>query len=83
MKPRLIVALSATGARSVFGRPMTIGKSRGREWITPDGTPAFVTIHPSMLLRIKEAADKEREYRAFVDDLRRAVGALRDRKPAA
>jgi hypothetical protein len=36
-----------------------------------------------MLLRIKEPEDKEREYRAFVDDLRRAVGSLRDRKPAA
>lgn len=83
VKPRLIVALGATGARSLFGRPMTIGKSRGREWITQDGTPAFVTIHPSMLLRIKEPADKEREYRAFVDDLRSAVGSLRDRKPAA
>jgi hypothetical protein len=36
------------------------------------GTAAFVTIHPSFLLRIREAADKEREYRNFVRDLQRA-----------
>jgi DNA polymerase len=33
---------------------------------------AFVTIHPSFLLRLRDDADKEREYRAFVADLRRA-----------
>jgi hypothetical protein len=34
-------------------------------------------------LRIREPADKEREYCAFADDLRRAVDSHRDRKPAA
>jgi DNA polymerase len=36
-----------------------------------DGTIAVVTIHPSYLLRLRDAADKDREYRAFVADLRR------------
>ena len=36
----------------------------------PDGTAAFVTIHPSFLLRIQDDADKKREYRNFVADLR-------------
>jgi DNA polymerase len=44
----------------------------------PDGTPAFVTIHPSFLLRIQDDADKEREYRNFVADLRRAARLLAD-----
>ena len=38
-----------------------------------DGTAAFVTIHPSFLLRIEDEADKEREYRNFVADLRQAA----------
>jgi uracil-DNA glycosylase len=38
-----------------------------------DGMTAFVTIHPSFLLRIQDHDDKEREYRNFIADLRRAA----------
>jgi hypothetical protein len=73
---KVLVALGATAARSLFGRPMAIGKNRGRELALADGTAAFITIHPSALLRIEEAADKEREYRAFAKDLRNAAARL-------
>jgi uracil-DNA glycosylase len=76
VKPTAIVALGATAARSLFGRPITIAKLRGRMVQLPDGTAAFVTIHPSFLLRIKDDADKEREYRNFVADLRPAARLL-------
>jgi uracil-DNA glycosylase family protein len=73
VKPAAIVALGATAARSLFGRPVTIAKLRGRALQLADGTAAFVTIHPSFLLRIQDEADKEREYRNFVADLRPAA----------
>jgi len=73
VKPAAIVALGATAARSLFGRPVTIAKLRGRALQFADGTAAFVTIHPSFLLRIQDEADKEREYRNFVADLRPAA----------
>jgi len=76
VKPAAIVALGATAARSLFGRPVTIAKLLGRMVQLPDGTAAFVTIHPSFLLRIKDEADKEREYRNFVADLRPAARLL-------
>ena len=76
VKPAAIVALGATAARSLFGRPVTIAKLRGRMVQLPDGTAAFVTIHPSFLLRITDEADKEREYRNFVADLRGAARLL-------
>ena len=41
---------------------------RGKLHELPDGSRVFVTIHPSFLLRIKDKADKERAYRAFVAD---------------
>ena len=41
-----------------------------------DGTAAFVTIHPSWLLRMEDEADKEREYKNFVADLRPAAKVL-------
>jgi len=72
VRPVVIVAMGATAARSLFGRVVTIGKLRGRMQVLADGTPAFVTIHPSYLLRIQEEADKRREHEAFVADLRLA-----------
>jgi uracil-DNA glycosylase len=76
VKPMAVVALGATAARSLLGRAVTIIKVRGRMLQLPDGTAAFVTIHPSWLLRIEDKADKEREYRNFVSDLRPAAKLL-------
>ena len=73
VRPAAIVALGATAARSLFGRTVTISKTRGREFQLPGGPSVFVTIHPSWLLRIEDEADKEREYRHFVADLRQAA----------
>jgi uracil-DNA glycosylase len=73
VKPAAIVAMGATAARSLFGRVVTIAKMRGEVHRLADGTAALVTIHPSYLLRIQDEADKEREYRHFVSDLRLAM----------
>jgi DNA polymerase len=77
IKPTVIVALGATAARSLFGRPVTIARARGQELRLADGTAAYVTIHPSALLRIEEEADKERQYRELVADLRKPAAFLR------
>jgi DNA polymerase len=72
IKPAAIVALGASAARSLFGRAVTISRMRGEPHQLADGTAAFVTIHPSWLLRIEDEVDKAREYRNFVADLKRA-----------
>jgi uracil-DNA glycosylase family protein len=76
VKPAVVVALGGTAARSLLGRTVTITKLRRRALQLADGTAAFVTIHPSLLLRIEDHADKEREYRAFVADLKLAANVL-------
>jgi uracil-DNA glycosylase family protein len=76
VKPAVIVALGATAARSVLGRPTTIGEVRGRSLPLDDGSKAFVTVHPSALLRIKDETDKRQAYSSFVADLRLASKAL-------
>jgi DNA polymerase len=76
VKPVAVVALGATAARSLLGRSVTITKARRQTWHLPDGTAAFVTIHPSYLLRIEDEADKQREYENFVADLRPAARVL-------
>jgi DNA polymerase len=76
LKPALTVALGATAARSLFGRPVTIAKMRGTIVAGADGTRLLVTIHPSYLLRIVDARAKAAEYRHFVDDLRLCARTL-------
>ncbi len=70
--PAAIVALGATAARSVLGRTVGVLKIRGQVQKLDHGTAAVVTIHPSFLLRIRDAADKQREYQNFVSDLQQA-----------
>jgi uracil-DNA glycosylase family protein len=70
VKPELTVALGASAARSLFDRPMTISKVRGEIFQLGDGSRLMATIHPSYLLRIEDARDKEAEYRRLVQDLR-------------
>jgi uracil-DNA glycosylase len=76
VKPVAIVALGATAARSLLGRSVTITKTRGQTLRLADGTAAFVTIHPSYLLRIEDEADKQRQYEHFVADLRPVARVL-------
>jgi DNA polymerase len=76
VKPAVIVALGATAARSLFGRPTAIGTARGKAMQLDREATVFVTVHPSALLRIRDQADKKQGYAAFVADLRRAAEAI-------
>ncbi len=71
--PRVTVALGATAARSLFGKVMAIGKSRGQPLELPGGGEAWITVHPSYLLRIEDREAAAQEYRQFVEDLSRAA----------
>jgi DNA polymerase len=75
--PSLVVALGATAAQSVLGKITTIGKVRGKIIEAEDGVKALVTVHPSYLLRLPDAAAKEREYERFVNDLKIVAATLR------
>ena len=73
LAPPVLVLLGATAARSVLGRPVTIGRERGRPIRLSETRTALVTVHPSFLLRLPEEAAQAREYAAFVADLRLAA----------
>ncbi|HEY8002920.1 MAG TPA: UdgX family uracil-DNA binding protein [Phenylobacterium sp.] len=74
VRPRVIVALGATAAVSVFGKPMPIGKMRQQALQLPDQAQGVVTYHPSYLLRVPDAEAKAKAYAAFVEDLKFAWG---------
>src|SRR5258706_10087132 len=79
VKPKLVVALGATAARSLTGKPVPINRLRG-EVLPLDGMRKLVvTIHPSALLRIRDSEDKKREFTGLVDDLRFCAKILRKR----
>jgi uracil-DNA glycosylase len=73
VRPKVVVAMGGTAAGSVFGRAMPILKTRGQPLPLEGGATGFVTVHPSYLLRLPDAADKEAGFRAFVADLRAAA----------
>ncbi|MEO8115537.1 MAG: UdgX family uracil-DNA binding protein [Phenylobacterium sp.] len=77
VRPRVIVALGATAALAVFGRPIPIGKTRGQAIQLPDQAQGVVTYHPSYLLRLPDEAAKAAAYKLFVDDLKFAWGLAR------
>jgi len=72
-RPRLTILMGGTAARAVLGRPVTIGRERGRPFRLPDGAHGFITVHPSFLLRVPDEDARTREYAAFVADLREAA----------
>ena len=73
VRPSVIVALGATAARGVLGRAVTIAKVRDVTEALADGTRVRVTIHPSLLLRLRGETEKISEYGRFVGDLREAA----------
>ena len=76
VRPRLVIAMGATAARSLTGRSVTIGKERGRAVALQDGTPCWITVHPSYLLRLPAEADSDAEFARYVADLRSAAQSL-------
>lgn len=50
---------------------------RGQLIEREDGLRIFLTIHPSFILRIRDATDKETERGRFLDDMRAVKGLMR------
>jgi uracil-DNA glycosylase len=78
VEPTLIVALGATAAQSLAGRPMPIAPNRGKAIELPNGLRVFTTVHPSYLLRIPDEEPRLAEYARFVEDLRAIRRLTRD-----
>jgi uracil-DNA glycosylase len=77
VKPQIVVALGATAVRSIAGKPLAISKVRGRLLPLQTGGRFIATIHPSYLLRIRDEADKRKQFRMFVEDLALCREALK------
>ena len=72
VRPRVVMALGATAALAVFGKPMAVGAMRQQAFPLPDRAQGVVTFHPAYLLRVPDPAAKARAYEQFVEDLKYA-----------
>jgi uracil-DNA glycosylase len=73
LRPRVILALGATAAFGVIGKPTPIMKLRGQAIQLEDQAQAMVTMHPSFLLRMPDPAAKAEHFAMFVADLEAAA----------
>lgn len=90
VQPRIVVCLGATAAQALLGRGFKVTQQRGQvvEWSREP--MAMATVHPSSILRAPDSEAREREFSAFVADLRtagrrlsRAVVGNNSRRPQA
>jgi DNA polymerase len=72
VRPKVIVALGATTALAVFGRPTPIASNRGRPHSVAGHAQALVTYHPSFILRAPEESARAEAFAALVEDLKLA-----------
>ncbi len=69
LRPSVIVAMGATAGRALFGPQFRVSAMRGRPIDSPLAPLAFATLHPSALLRLRDAGEKQRAFDEFVKDL--------------
>jgi DNA polymerase len=76
VRPGVIVAMGVTALRSLLGRTATIGRLRGGVQSSRFGGPMVVTVHPSAIVRVRDADERRAALAAFVDDLHLATAQL-------
>src|SRR5213082_1239778 len=78
VKPKLVVAMGATAAQTIFGPSFRVTRERGKVLSSKLASRVVATVHPSSLLRQPDEESRHREYQNFVKDLRAAVRAAGD-----
>lgn len=76
VRPRIVVCLGATAAQALLGRAFKVTRQHGQwvEW--PYEPKATATVHPSSILRARDAAERAAAYAGFVADLRVVAAEL-------
>ena len=78
VKPKALVALGATAARSLMGHAVAVTAERGKWLERADGLKVLVTLHPSALLR-GDPNERAEAFAAYVKDFAKARSVLSSR----
>jgi uracil-DNA glycosylase len=76
VRPKILLCLGATAARSLLGPSFRVTKQRGEVETGPDGQRIVATVHPASIVRIRDGKERSEAFDRFVDDLRRAVTSI-------
>ncbi|HWV89165.1 MAG TPA: UdgX family uracil-DNA binding protein [Burkholderiales bacterium] len=76
IQPHVIAALGSTAAKAIISRDFKVSVQRGQFVDSPLAPYVFATFHPSALLRLREAEEREAAFKQLVKDLRLIQKAL-------
>lgn len=72
IRPETIVCLGAAAANALLGPSVRVLRDRGRPLSSGLAQNVFVTVHPSMILRMPDREAAKEEYEHLIRDLRAA-----------
>jgi uracil-DNA glycosylase len=81
IRPVVLVLMGATAAQALFGSAFRVTKERGAFLESSLAPAVTATVHPSSILRARDA-DRERETAAFVADLVAVARKLKEIHPS-
>ena len=69
LKPKLVLCLGASAAKSLLGGTFALMRDRGKMLSTPYADKVMATVHPSAVLRARDEPSREVLYKHLRDDL--------------
>jgi uracil-DNA glycosylase len=72
LKPKIVLCLGASAAKSVLGSTFGLMRDRGKILSTPFAANVMATVHPSAVLRARDHATRDPLFRHLRDDLEAA-----------
>ena len=78
VRPAALLLLGAVAAQALLGSQVRIGRDRGRALDSDLAQLVMITTHPSAILRAGTGDKRRQAMDAFVADLERLAGWLRD-----
>jgi len=76
LHPRVIVALGATAAQTLLGNQFRVTQQRGKPVSTELAEAVFATVHPSAVLRARDA-DRQQAEEEFYRDITKVAAYLK------
>jgi uracil-DNA glycosylase family protein len=69
VKPKVILCLGASASKSLLGGTFALMQNRGKLMKTPFADQVMATVHPSAVLRARDAEQHQQLYQFLRDDL--------------
>ncbi|HEY9131972.1 MAG TPA: UdgX family uracil-DNA binding protein [Dyella sp.] len=73
VRPERVVALGLMAAQTLFGNAFRMGRDRGQWHTLKHGVQGLATWHPSAILRLRRAEERDRAFAELVADLKCTV----------